>query len=105
MTVPTRRVLSVVLFGTILVTATLAMPVVSTTAAKFAGLESHSKPANATAVDGCRAITEPGTYVLTKDIKNGDSGENFTFISEACLRIQSSDVTLDGGGTLSTDSA
>ncbi len=49
-----------------------------------------------TGVDGCTTITEPGRYVLSADIENADRGENFTFISQSCIRIESSDVVFDG---------
>ena len=51
-----------------------------------------------TRIDGCTAITEPGRYVLSADIENADRGENFTFISQSCIRIESSDVVFDGNG-------
>lgn len=51
-----------------------------------------------TGVDGCTTITEPGRYVLSADVENADRGENFTFISQACIRIESSDVVFDGDG-------
>ncbi|QLG63769.1 right-handed parallel beta-helix repeat-containing protein [Halorarum salinum] len=49
-------------------------------------------------ISGCTTISEPGTYRLTRDIADADRGRNFTFISEACIRIEASDVRLDGDG-------
>ena len=51
-----------------------------------------------TEVNNCGTITEPGHYVLTKDIRNGGSGDQFTFISESCIQISASDVTFDAKG-------
>lgn len=45
-------------------------------------------------VDSCTTIDEPGTYVLTGDVKNGGN----TAISQACIEITADDVTLDGDG-------
>lgn len=39
-------------------------------------------------------ITEPGRYVLAEDVSRGGG----TFISEACVRIESNYVLFDGGG-------
>ena len=52
----------------------------------------------ATQIEGCYTITQPGTYVLTKDVTNGGGGGNFTYISETCIRIAASNVVLDGQG-------
>lgn len=63
------------------------------------GPEAPSLAGDVTEVQNCRTISEPGTYVLTRDIENGGKGEgNFTFASQACIRIESSDVTFDGNG-------
>ena len=51
-------------------------------------------------IEGCVTIDEPGVYRLSKDITGGGGGGNFTFISETCIRIGSSDVVLQGGGHL-----
>jgi parallel beta-helix repeat protein len=51
-----------------------------------------------TEIDGCYTITEPGTYHLTKDIRGGGGGGNFTYISETCIVIASDDVVFDGQG-------
>ena len=50
-----------------------------------------------TQIEGCYTITQPGTYVLTANVTNG-GGDNFTFISETCIRIAASNVVLDGQG-------
>lgn len=39
-------------------------------------------------------ISQPGTYTLARDIEQGGG----TFLSEPCIRIESSDVVLDGAG-------
>lgn len=51
-------------------------------------------------IDGCTQITRPGTYVLTDDVTDGGSGDSYTYISESCIEIRSSDVVLDGDGHL-----
>lgn len=45
-------------------------------------------------IDSRTTVTEPGRYELVEDIREGGG----TPISDACLRIQSSDVVLDGAG-------
>lgn len=45
----------------------------------------------------CNTITEPGEYRLVGDIENGGD-DNFTYISGSCIRIESSDVVLEGNG-------
>jgi hypothetical protein len=45
-------------------------------------------------IDSRTTVTRPGRYELVEDIRNGGG----THLSDACLRIQSSDVVLDGGG-------
>ncbi|MFB6129912.1 MAG: NosD domain-containing protein [Salinigranum sp.] len=82
----------------------LAVLVIAATLAGV-GLVAHAWSGTATAarptkIDGCVTITEPGVYVLTKDVQNGGGGGNFTFISETCIRIAAGDVTLRGGGHL-----
>ena len=54
--------------------------------------------ARATPIDDCVTIDKPGVYALESDIKGGGGGDNFTFISETCIRIGSSDVVLQGQG-------
>lgn len=49
---------------------------------------------DATRIDGCTTIDDPGTYVLTSDVENGGQ----TPISEACIEITADGVTFDGGG-------
>lgn len=58
----------------------------------------NTDPEPVRTISGCTTISEPGTYRLTRDIVNADKGRNFTFISEACIRIEASDVHLDGDG-------
>ncbi|WP_224334175.1 hypothetical protein [Haloprofundus halobius] len=48
----------------------------------------------ATPIESCTTISEPGRYALTEDIENGGG----TILSRACIRINASDVVLDGGG-------
>lgn len=47
---------------------------------------------NATAIDSCTTIDEPGRYVLTEDIRNSSAA--------VCIDIQASNVTFDGNGNL-----
>ena len=49
-----------------------------------------------TPLNGCSTITEPGRYVLVENVTDGGDGENFTYASEACIRVQSSDVHIEG---------
>ncbi len=49
----------------------------------------------ATEITTCTTISEPGTYVLTKDIENGGGDGGFTYISETCIEIAASNVVLD----------
>lgn len=53
---------------------------------------------NATEIADCVTISSPGVYRLTADITNGGGGNNFTYISEACIIVAADDVVLDGGG-------
>lgn len=46
----------------------------------------------------CETIDDAGVYELTEEIEDGGRGGNFTFISESCIRITTSDVLLDGNG-------
>ena len=55
-----------------------------------------SAGADATRIDSCTTITEPGAYVLTADIEDNKR----TRLSESCIRIAADDVTFDGGGHL-----
>ena len=48
-----------------------------------------------TKIKTCTTISEPGTYVLTKDISNGGGDGGFAYISETCITIDSSNVVLD----------
>jgi hypothetical protein len=43
-----------------------------------------------TEIDSCREISEPGRYVLTRDVEDAEAAQ--------CLRIRASDVVLDGRG-------
>ncbi|MFC7047258.1 right-handed parallel beta-helix repeat-containing protein [Halobacteriaceae archaeon GCM10025711] len=45
---------------------------------------------DATRVDSCTTITEPGRYVLVDDIENSTAG--------VCIDVRASDVAFDGGG-------
>jgi len=47
---------------------------------------------NATAIDSCTTIEEPGSYVLTEDIRNSSA--------EVCIDIRASNVEFDGNGNL-----
>lgn len=58
------------------------------------------QPGDATEVSNCRVIDEPGRYVLTKDIRGGGSGDQFTYASQTCLVIESDDVVFEGRGHL-----
>ena len=55
---------------------------------------SSAGQANATPIDGCETIAEPGRYVLTRNITNNLG----TRTSQNCVWVNSSDVVLDGGG-------
>lgn len=57
--------------------------------------EGQSEP---TRIETCTTISEPGTYVLTKDIENGGSDGGFAYISETCIQIASDDVVFDAQG-------
>jgi hypothetical protein len=57
------------------------------------GLGSDSG-ANTTPIDGCETITEPGRYVLTRNIVNNLG----TRTSQNCVWINASDVVFEGGG-------
>lgn len=50
--------------------------------------------ADATRIDSCTRITDPGTYVLTADVEDDQS----TRLSESCIRIATDDVVFDGNG-------
>ena len=54
-----------------------------------AGPESAPEP-NATRVDSCLRITEPGRYVLAADLENRST--------DRCIRISADDVVFDGDG-------
>ncbi|WP_137285564.1 right-handed parallel beta-helix repeat-containing protein [Halorussus salinisoli] len=60
------------------------------------GVDTASGPSKT--ISGCTTVSESGTYRLTRDIVDADLGRNFTFSSEACIRIEASDVHLDGDG-------
>ncbi|WP_129113090.1 NosD domain-containing protein [Halegenticoccus tardaugens] len=47
-------------------------------------------------IDGPTTISQPGEYVLATDL-TGSPGTN---LSESCIRIESSDVVLDGRGRM-----
>jgi len=49
-----------------------------------------AQSASATEIDACTTITEPGTYVLTGDIRDSDAG--------TCIDVRADDVTIDGSG-------
>lgn len=53
-------------------------------------LAAQQSPVNATPVDSCTTISEPGRYVLTQDIEDAEAN--------VCIDIQSSDVHFDGNG-------
>ena len=48
-----------------------------------------------TEIRTCTTISEPGTYVLTKDIENGGGDGGFAYISETCIEIAASNVVLN----------
>ena len=82
-------VLTVVVVGTLLVGAAIAM----------GGAESSYRPPprvpdDATRIDSCTTISEPGAYVLTTDLKDNKK----TRLSESCIRIVADDVIFSGGG-------
>lgn len=45
-----------------------------------------------TAIDSCTTIDEPGSYVLTEDVRNSSA--------DVCIDIRASNVTFDGNGNL-----
>lgn len=51
--------------------------------------------AQVTQINGCTAISEPGTYELTADVVNSTVERTERL---ACIKINSSDVVLDGNG-------
>ncbi|SFR99366.1 Right handed beta helix region [Halomicrobium zhouii] len=61
-------------------------------AAGTAVLASGPASAQATSIDSCTVIDEPGHYVLTQDVDQPGETES------ACIEIRSSDVVLDGDG-------
>lgn len=69
-------------------------PAVSASSAQDAYRAQQAGAVNATPVTGCEEITEPGRYVLTRNVTN-DLG---TRTSQNCVWINSSDVVFDGGG-------
>lgn len=58
--------------------------------AGYASQETETTTAEATPINSCQTIDEPGRYVLASDIENSSAN--------VCLDIQSSDVHLDGQG-------
>ncbi|KAB1190522.1 hypothetical protein GJR96_16260 [Haloferax sp. MBLA0076] len=50
-----------------------------------------------TQVDDCTTITEPGRYALERGIVGGGN-DDFTFISQSCVVVESDDVVLEGRG-------
>jgi parallel beta-helix repeat protein len=50
--------------------------------------------ANVTPISGCETITEPGRYVLTRDIINTPGPRT----TQNCVWVNASDVVLDGNG-------
>lgn len=77
---------------TVLVSVALLASAVATVITPVAGLQE-----DVTQVDDCTTITEPGRYVLGSDILGGGK-DNFTFISQSCLVVESDDVVLEGRG-------
>lgn len=70
----------------------LACSLVAGTLPATVGAQEDGGP---TEIESCGAtITEPGTYVLTRDIID-DRGVQ---LSQSCISIESSDVVFDGGG-------
>ncbi|QLG61625.1 right-handed parallel beta-helix repeat-containing protein [Halorarum salinum] len=59
-------------------------------AAPSLGGDSAAGDGGATAVDSCTVIADPGRYVLTADLVDGEAS--------TCIRIRSDDVVLVGGG-------
>lgn len=80
------------------VVVVLMIGLVVGSAVPFSPSEDASNATHPTKVDNCRTITKPGKYVLSKDIKNGGGGDNFTFASQSCIVIKSDDVVFDGRG-------
>lgn len=68
----------------------LALLLVAGGSAPAAVAASPAAQGQPTPVDSCTVIEEPGTYVLTADIRNRSAF--------GCIRIVASDVTLDGDG-------
>lgn len=68
-----------------------------------AGVPQTGTATNATEIDSCTTIDEPGRYVLTEDLTNASASQS-TGIEAAndtvrgCLVIAASDVVLEGGG-------
>ncbi|MCU4799997.1 right-handed parallel beta-helix repeat-containing protein [Halobacteria archaeon HArc-gm2] len=65
-------------------------------AAGTAVLATGPASAQATSIDSCTVIDEPGHYVLTQDVDQPGETES------ACIEIRSSDVFLDGDGHVIT---
>jgi len=65
-------------------------------AAGTAVLASGPASAQATSIDSCTVIDEPGRYVLTQDVDQPGETES------ACIEIRASDVVLDGDGHVIT---
>lgn len=55
-------------------------------------LAGNSVADQATPIESCTVISEPGHYVLTQDVSPSDESES------ACIEIRASDVVLDGDG-------
>ncbi|QLG28573.1 right-handed parallel beta-helix repeat-containing protein [Halorarum halophilum] len=82
-------IVTVVVVGAVLVGSAFA---IDSTAPP--GSDSPRVGADATRIDSCTTITEPGAYVLTTDVEN----DKHTRLSESCIRIESDDVLFEGDG-------
>lgn len=57
-----------------------------------------TQESTATEVSSCRDITEPGRYVLTRDIVDFELNESLQSEDDRCIEIKAGDVVFDGNG-------
>lgn len=74
---------------TVVVVALMVASVMSVGGLALDAADEQADDAQAETIDSCTTITEPGKYVLSSDIENANG---------TCIRIETSDVVLDGNG-------